>query len=154
MRIFFSVILFLFSVVSYSQEKEIMLVRMNDGTTLNFSLKEKPLLTFDAECVVISSPKTTASLARVDVDGVYFVSAVQTDIATPVAPDAPTLNGESFCVTGLERGTAVKVYSIKGEEVLSVMPDASGTAVTSLSTLEQGLYVIEYSGVTFKVMKR
>lgn len=154
MRIFFSVILFLFSLVSYSQEKEIMLVRMNDGTTLNFSLKEKPLLTFDAECVVISSPKTTASLPRADVDGVYFVSAVQTDIATPVAPDVPTLNGDSFCVTGLERGTAVKVYSIKGEEVLSVMPDASGTAVTSLSTLEQGVYVIEYSGVTFKVMKR
>ena len=154
MRTFFSVILFLFSVASYSQEKEILLVRMNDGTTLNFSLSEKPLMTFDADNVVISSQETTASLVRADVSGVYFVSAAQTGIATVVTPDAPILNGDSFSVTGLERGAVVKVYSIKGENVLSVVADASGTAVASLSALEQGVYVIEYSGVTFKMMKR
>ena len=154
MRTFFSVILFLFSVASYSQEKEILLVRMNDGTTLNFSLSEKPLLTFDAESVVISGQEATASLARADVAGVYFVSAAQTGIGAAVTPDAPTLNGDSFSVTGLERGAVVKVYSVKGENVLSVMADASGTAVASLAALEQGVYVIEYCGVTFKMMKR
>lgn len=154
MRTFFSVILFLFSVASYSQEKEILLVRMNDGTTLNFSLSEKPLLTFDAESVVISGQEATASLARADVAGVYFVSAAQTGIGSAVTPDAPTLNGDSFSVTGLERGAVVKVYSVKGENVLSVIADASGTAVASLAALEQGVYVIEYCGVTFKMMKR
>ena len=154
MRTFFSVILFLFSVASYSQEKEILLVRMNDGTTLNFLLSEKPLLTFDAESVVISGQEATASLARIDVAGVYFVSAAQTGIGSAVTPDAPTLNGDSFSVTGLERGAVVKVYSVKGENVLSVIADASGTAVASLAALEQGVYVIEYCGVTFKMMKR
>lgn len=154
MRTFFSVILFLFSVASYSQEKEILLVCMNDGTTLNFSLSEKPLLTFDAESVVISGQEATASLARTDVAGVYFVSAAQTGIGSAVTPDAPTLNGDTFSVTGLERGAVVKVYSVKGENVLSVIADASGTAVASLAALEQGVYVIEYCGVTFKMMKR
>lgn len=154
MRTLFSVILFLFSIASYSQEKEILLVRVNDGTTLNFSLKDKPLLTFDSEKVMISAQEATASLSRTDVCGVYFVSDVHTGIESSTVSDAPVLDGDSFSVTGLLKGTVVKVYSVKGENVLSVIADASGTVKVQLATLEQGVYVIEYCGVTFKMMKR
>ena len=154
MKVLFSVILFLFSVASYSQEKEILLVRMNDGTTLNFFLKEKPLLTFDSEKVMISAQEATASLSRADVSGFHFVSEAQTAVGSAVASNALALNGENFSVTGLEAGTVVKVYSVKGVNVLSVVADASGTAVASLAKFEQGMYVIEYCGVTFKMMKR
>lgn len=154
MRTLFSVILFLFSIASYSQEKEILLVRVNDGTTLNFSLKDKPLLTFDSEKVMISAQEATASLSRTDVCGVYFVSDVHTGIESSTVSDAPVLDGDSFSVTGLLTGTVVKVYSVKGENVLSAIADASGTVKVQLATLEQGVYVIEYCGVTFKMMKR
>ena len=154
MRTLFSVILFLFSIASYSQEKEILLVRVNDGTTLNFSLKDKPLLTFDSEKVMISAQEATASLSRTDVCGVYFVSDVHTGIESSTVSDAPVLDGDSFSVTGLLKGTVVKVYSVKGENVLSAIADASGTVKVQLATLEQGVYVIEYCGVTFKMMKR
>ena len=154
MRTLFSVILFLFSIASYSQEKEILLVRVNDGTTLNFSLKDKPLLTFDSEKVMISAQEATASLSRTDVCGVYFVSDVHTGIESSTVSDAPVLDGDSFSVTGLLKGTVVKAYSVKGENVLSAIADASGTVKVQLATLEQGVYVIEYCGVTFKMMKR
>lgn len=154
MRTLFSVILFLFSIASYSQEKEILHVRVNDGTTLNFSLKDKPLLTFDSEKVMISAQEATASLSRTDVCGVYFVSDVHTGIESSTVSDAPVLDGDSFSVTGLLKGTVVKVYSVKGENVLSAIADASGTVKVQLVTLEQGVYVIEYCGVTFKMMKR
>ena len=154
MRTLFSVILFLFSIASYSQEKEILHVRVNDGTTLNFSLKDKPLLTFDSEKVMISAQEATASLSRTDVCGVYFVSDVHTGIESSTVSEAPVLDGDSFSVTGLLKGTVVKVYSVKGENVLSVIADASGTVKVQLATLEQGVYVIEYCGVTFKMMKR
>lgn len=154
MRTLFSVILFLFSIASYSQEKEILLVRVNDGTTLNFSLKDKPLLTFDSEKVMISAQEATASLSRTDVCGVYFVSDVHTGIESSTVSEAPVLDGDSFSVTGLLKGTVVKVYSVKGENVLSAIADASGTVKVQLATLEQGVYVIEYCGVTFKMMKR
>ena len=154
MRTLFSVILFLFSIASYSQEKEILLVRVNDGTTLNFSLKDKPLLTFDSEKVMISAQEATASLSRTDVCGVYFVSDVHTGIESSTVSEAPVLDGDSFSVTGLLKGTVVKVYSVKGENVLSAIADASGTVKVQLATLEQGAYVIEYCGVTFKMMKR
>lgn len=154
MRTLFSVILFLFSIASYSQEKEILHVRVNDGTTLNFSLKDKPLLTFDSEKVMISAQEATASLSRTDVCGVYFVSDVHTGIESSTVSDAPVLDGDSFSVTGLLKGTVVKVYSVKGENVLSAIADASGTVKVQLATLEQGVYVIEYCGVTFKMMKR
>ena len=154
MRTLFSVILFLFSIASYSQEKEILHVRVNDGTTLNFSLKDKPLLTFDSEKVVISAQEATASLSRTDVCGVYFVSDVHTGIESSTVSEAPVLDGDSFSVTGLLKGTVVKVYSVKGENVLSAIADASGTVKVQLATLEQGAYVIEYCGVTFKMMKR
>ena len=154
MRTLFSVILFLFSIASYSQEKEILHVRVNDGTTLNFSLKDKPLLTFDSEKVMISAQEATASLSRTDVCGVYFVSDVHTGIESSTVSEAPVLDGDSFSVTGLLKGTVVKVYSVKGENVLSAIADASGTVKVQLATLEQGVYVIEYCGVTFKMMKR
>ena len=154
MRTLFSVSLFLFSIASYSQEKEILLVRVNDGTTLNFSLKDKPLLTFDSEKVMISAQEATASLSRTDVCGVYFVSDVHTGIESSTVSEAPVLDGDSFSVTGLLKGTVVKVYSVKGENVLSAIADASGTVKVQLATLEQGVYVIEYCGVTFKMMKR
>lgn len=154
MRTLFSVILFLFSIASYSQEKEILLVRVNDGTTLNFSLKDKPLLTFDSEKVMISAQEATASLSRTDVCGVYFVSDVHTGIESSTVSEAPVLDGDSFSVTGLLKGTVVKVYSVKGENVLSAIADASGTVKVQLATLEQGVYMIEYCGVTFKMMKR
>lgn len=154
MRTLFLVILSLFSVSSYSQEKEILLVRVNDGTTLNFSLKEKPLLTFDTERVMISAQEATTSLSRADVCGVYFVSDVQTGIESATVSKAPAMNGDSFSVTGLAKGSVVKVYSVKGENLLSAVADASGTAVVSLAELEQGVYVVEYCGVTFKMMKR
>ena len=154
MRTLFSVILFLFSIASYSQEKVILHVRVNDGTTLNFSLKDKPLLTFDSEKVMISAQEATASLSRTDVCGVYFVSDVHTGIESSTVSDAPVLDGDSFSVTGLLKGTVVKVYSVKGENVLSAIADASGTVKVQLVTLEQGVYVIEYCGVTFKMMKR
>ena len=154
MRTLFSVILFLFSIASYSQEKEILLVRVNDGTTLNFSLKDKPLLTFDSEKVMISAQEATASLSRTDVCGVYFVSDVHTGIESSTVSEAPVLDGDSFSVTGLLKGTVVKVYSVKGENVLSAIADALGTVKVQLATLEQGVYVIEYCGVTFKMMKR
>ena len=154
MRTLFSVILFLFSIASYSQEKEILLVRVNDGTTLNFSLKDKPLLTFDSEKVMISAQEATASLSRTDVCGVYFVSDVHTGIESSTVSEAPVLDGDSFSVTGLLKGTVVKVCSVKGENVLSAIADASGTVKVQLATLEQGVYVIEYCGVTFKMMKR
>lgn len=154
MRTLFSVILFLFSIASYSQEKEILHVCVNDGTTLNFSLKDKPLLTFDSEKVMISAQEATASLSRTDVCGVYFVSDVHTGIESSTVSEAPVLDGDSFSVTGLLKGTVVKVYSVKGENVLSAIADASGTVKVQLATLEQGVYVIEYCGVTFKMMKR
>ena len=127
---------------------------MNDGTTLNFSLKDKPLLTFDSEKVMISAQEATASLSRTDVCGVYFVSDVHTGIESSTVSEAPVLDGDSFSVTGLLKGTVVKVYSVKGENVLSAIADASGTVKVQLATLEQGVYVIEYCGVTFKMMKR
>ncbi len=154
MRTLFSVFLFLVSFVSYSQEPEVLYVCMNDGTTLSFSLKGTPLLTFDAENVLITSQDANASLVRSEVNKFYFSSDGPTGILSAVMPDAPSIEGDCMNVDGLVPGAAVNIYSANGQKVLTLVADSSGTAVASLASLERGVYVVEYSGVTFKLMKK
>ncbi len=74
-KIFLLLLSILFSTITHAQEKNALVVKLNDGRINIFLLSEKPVITMpDSNIVVTGTVSTT--FARKDVQNLYFVESV------------------------------------------------------------------------------
>ena len=149
-------LLFTFSLLAYSQEKNVLGILMKDGTSAYFLLEEKPLITFVDEDVCIVSETDKAVIKRTLVDHFEFTDKMPTgieDVKDKVANGKFELAGNVIHLSGLASGCKVQVFSINGQAVSSAVANEQGAVVIPIDSLPSGIYLVNYNEITIKFIK-
>lgn len=153
-------ILFSFSATMFADGKDVLSVLMKDGTSVYFLLAEKPLITFRNDEVKIASESDEAVIKRTSVERFEFVAEIPAGIedVKELEEDAVRenfeLTGDAICITGLNAGCKVQLFSINGQTLMSDIAGEEGRVVFSLEALSPGIYLVNYNETTIKFIKR
>ena len=151
-------LIFLLSASVYAQEKKVLGVYMNDGTTVCFLLNEKPVLTFVEDAVKIVSTSEEALIKRSLVDRFEFLAEVPTGINDVKENSGVGENlefrGDAILVSGLPKGCKVHVYSVNGLAQITAVAGEDGDVTLQLGSLSKGIYLVNYNETTIKFIKR
>ena len=156
-KLLFAFLLFCLPALMSAQKGKTLSVIMNDGTSVYFLLDEQPRVTFVDDAVKIVSTTNETTIKRSLVKKFEFVDEIPTsvnEVEEEVAADRFELTGNSICIEGLAPGCAVRLYSIRGEMLVSAVADDNGSLTLSFESLPSGVYVVNYNETTIKFMKR
>ena len=157
-KILLTFLLFCFSAFMFAQEKKVLGVYMNDGTSVCFYLSEQPLVTFIDDAVKIVSDTEEALIKRSLVDRFEFLAEMPTGIGQIEEDGAVCesfeLDGNAIRVNGLVPGSKVQIYSVNGQLLMDTVATADGCATLQIGSLLQGIYLIDYNETTIKFIKR
>lgn len=134
---------------------------LRSGKKVSFSFAEKPVVALsDANLSVSVGGVEHVSYAYADVQRVVVVDDVVSAIDNVVANDKSqhvvfSFSANVLNVSGLAVGERFSLYAIDGKLMLSENADADGKAAISLSSLQQGIYVVRtQSGISYKFFKK
>lgn len=117
-----------------------LIVHQKSGGTVEFAFREKPVVTYDGEYLVITVMDASVSYPLSNMQKFTFgeVSDDYTRITAPVnvAPQ-PTY-----------------IYSLDGKLVRTLQPSEDGSTSASLEGLTSGTYVIKNGQTSYKVLKK
>jgi len=162
-------LLFMLSVsttfTAWSQEEyTTLVVEMNDGTSVNYMLSQKPKISLKQNDVVIDFNMNndyglSATYGQSDVKTFYFKEfdpvsikdneLLQNDLRVT------HLDGQTVRISGTEKNDHVAIYTLDGRIMQSNITFADNETVINIAALEKGIYIIKVSDKqTFKVLKR
>lgn len=134
---------------------------LRSGKKVSFTFAEKPVVALsDANLSVSVGGVEHVSYAYADVQRVVVVDDVVSAIDNVVANDKSqhvvfSFSANVLNVSGLAVGERFSLYAIDGKLMLSENADADGKAAISLSSLQQGIYVVRtQSGISYKLFKK
>ena len=159
-KLIFAFLLFCFSASLFAQKGKTLSVIMNDGTSVYFLLAEQPYVTFVDDAVRIVSSTNEATIERALVNKFEFVDEIPTgiddveEVEDKVAADRFELSDNAIRFEGLAPGCAIRLYSVKGEMLMSDIADNNGALTLSLEALPSGVYLVNYNETTIKFIKR
>ena len=146
----------LISTIIYAQEKNALVIKLNNGSTNTFILSEKPIVTVPDSNVVVTGA-ASVTYTRSEVEKFYF------DYVEPVPERIESLgkgniavyyvDGENVRITGLKDNTSVSVASLDGKLVSSPQSDGNGSVLISLRNQSKGVYVLSFGGRSVKIRK-
>lgn len=146
----------LISSLGYAQKERVLLLSMQDGTSVTFFLKEKPRVTFSGEMLEIISEASQANVKRSEVREIKFV--MQEDPETAIdeakASENVGIDNEMIVIENIEQGSVVKVLTIDGRIVATEAADENNSVRISLASLSAGIYLLNYNDTTIKFIKR
>jgi len=140
-----------------SNEPTKLYVRQN-GTVVTFQLSEKPVITFDAKNVYISTSDFSA--AYENIDSLYFkdetvVTKVEKiDNSVKQEYNVKFTDGHTVIISGFTQAVRLDVYSVNGMK-LNVGTERSGDSIIiDLANQPNGIYIIRANSHSFKISKR
>lgn len=133
---------------------------LRSGQKVSFSFAEKPVVALSDDYLSVSvGGVERVSYAYADVQRVVVVDDIVSAIDNVVANDKSqhivfSFSANVLNVSGLAVGERFSLYAIDGKLMLSEKADADGKAAISLSSLQQGIYVVRIqSGISYKFFK-
>ncbi len=120
-------------------------------------LAEIPKITFDDIQMIVSTVDGNDIVYPLDKVESYYFSAVQSGIEDIVSEDgAPALRVQSgsLSVKNLLPGGSVTVYNVQGIAVAAGRAGNDGVATVDTSSLDAGVYIVNYGDRSTKIVKR
>lgn len=152
-------LLLFFPALMSAQKEKALVVNVSDGTAVYFLLEEKPLITFVDDAVKIVSATNEATIKRSLVKDFRFVDELPTGIEDLEDAGENLDNGRyelsrnSIYIEGLSPGCIVRLFSLKGETIITETADEEGSVTISFDTLPSGIYVVNYNETAIKFIK-
>ena len=134
---------------------------LRNGNKVSFAFTEKPVVSM------------TDSILSVNVGGVQRVSYVYADVQRVLIDDDVvsgvddvvvgdkaqhvvfTVTANTLSVSGLVTNECIALYATDGKLVISEQADAEGKASISMSSLQQGIYIVRtQNGISYKLFKK
>ena len=130
---------------------------LRSGEKVSFSFAEKPVIALSDDNLSVSvCGVERVSYAYADVQRVVVADDVVSAIDNVVANDKRQHVVFSFSASTLNvSGLAIALYATDGKLMLSEKANAEGKAAMSLSSLQQGIYVVRtQNGISYKLFKK
>ena len=145
-------------------------LELKDGSTFEYLLKQKPVVSFDAQNVHIETEDVKIELQKAygDIKCFYFDTVSQgtsggedipTEVEKPIAePVKDTFSsyydGHTMRLTDTQKLPPVLVYGLDGRRVETPMQRSNNEVLMQMDTLPTGVYVIKCGNHTFKIICR
>ena len=145
------------------QEKIItyLVLTETNGTKTEFALNSYPVITIEANDLVITCEGKKLSTALTGVQDYHFIEKkVTTSISSVPANDpkgettTPSFSFNNAEVSGLKAGARVVIYNLNGTQISSVTADGEGRVTLDLSSLPKGVYILRTPTKNFKFMNK
>ena len=145
------------------QEKIItyLVLTETNGTKTEFALNSYPVITIEANDLVITCEGKKLSTALTGVQDYHFIEKkVTTSISSVPANDpkgetaTPSFSFNNAEVSGLKAGVRVAIYNLNGTQISSVTADGEGRVTLDLSSLPKGVYILRTPTKSFKFMNK
>lgn len=145
------------------QEKIItcLVLTETNGTKTEFALNSYPVITIEANDLVITCESKKLSTALTGVQDYHFTEKkVTTSISSVPANDpkgetpTPSFSFSNAEVSGLKAGARVAIYNLNGTQISSVTADGEGRVTLDLSSLPKGVYILRTPTKSFKFMNK
>ena len=134
---------------------------LRSGQKVSFSFAEKPVVALSDDYLSVSVRGVERVIyAYADVQRVVVVDDVVSAIDNVVADDKSqhvvfSFSANVLNVLGLAANESIALYATDGKLMLSEKANAEGKAAMSLSSLQQGIYVVRtQNGISYKLFKK
>lgn len=153
-RLFGVLLLMLFSVGTFSQEKRHLFVYLKDGTELCFQIDASLRTSFSTDNIKITSPVVSTEIPRSNVQRIAFLPIVESSVTDLSLDGDFKIEGNRLVVSSLTAGTLVQVYTISGTSVTSDAAGSDGLVSLPLDILSPGVYILNYNAISIKFLKK
>ncbi|MDE5568593.1 MAG: hypothetical protein K2J12_09140 [Muribaculaceae bacterium] len=133
-----------------------LLVELKDGTKQTFLFSSLPKVTFSHDVCFITASNLTTEYEMDNVQRISIMGKDITDVEDSIEHiNIDLSNHNTVIINGLTPDTVVKIYDIKGFQLVSTKVDSFGTVVISLVNLQNNtVYIINSQEITFKLYKK
>jgi hypothetical protein len=140
-----------------AEEKNALVVRLKDGTEVQFIASEKLTVTNNGNDVVFKSTTATATYPRSNVAKFYFKPAVLNSVEKIQNEQRINflMQRDYILITSTEKLTKPMIYNINGMMLAtSVNQISNNSATISVSSLPRGIYIVTANKQSFKFIKK
>ena len=140
-----------------AEEKNALVVRLKDGTEVQFIASEKLTVTNNGNDVVFKSTTATATYPRSNVAKFYFKPAVLNSVEKIQNEQRINflMQRDYILITSTEKLTKPMIYNINGMMLAtSVNQISTNSATISISSLPRGIYIVTANKQSFKFIKK
>ena len=145
------------SLKAAEEEKMALVVRLNDGTEVQFITSEKLTITNTGNDVVFKSTTATATYPRSNVAKFYFKAYIPSAVEKVQSNQKTNflLHGDYILITSTETLAKPMMFNINGMMFsASVNKISNNSATISISSLPRGIYIVTANKQSFKFIKK
>lgn len=150
-------LLLLWLTVAGAWAQNAIVVCQKDGTVAKFAFTEKPVVTYSAGELVMTTNKTSVQYPMNRLLKIYFdVAEVPDGIDVEVTQPEDvqfTFRDGVLVVSGGEAGAIVNLYRLDGVSAGQFRLDGNGTVTIPTGSLGKGVYIVKTKQVSFKFRK-
>lgn len=130
-----------FCVLGWSQSV-LLTIHAKSGAKVSYALSEKPVVTYQGNVLVLTTPGTTMEYPLSDLQ--MFTFSGSTNAVESVTMEPSKGDG------------TVRIYNMSGVLVRTIKPSGDRSADTTFSTqdLPSGIYIIKQGRQTYKITKK
>lgn len=142
-----------------SNDGNILRIKFLNGEEIGFLLENKPVVTFDAENVIVSTDdfQTILPYKYSLIEKIDFLDTSSSGVEQNTINNALSityLDGENLVINGVQPKMQCHVYGLDGKQY-QVNANLAGNVLTiSLSPLVNGIYIIRVDNYSFKIRKK
>lgn len=128
---------------------------MTTGNKVTFVLYEQPLVTFQGNDLVITTPMREVRYASQDVTKFTYTSVDNSSISTLKANSVSfSFEDYGIAVMNVEPLSVIDIYTTDGAHIVSAKADHRGNVAVTFPSAAGVTYIIKTSVATFKTTKQ
>lgn len=155
-KLFLTILLF-FTILGGKAEniEKYLIVWSIDGTSVAYSLNEKPTLRFTPTDLIINTKDTEIRYSLSDMARFTYGTVDNTGISNVENEQKEILIGESCLIfPTLKANSVISIFRIDGTLLFNKKIVHSGEYAYSMVSLTKGIYIVTVNGVSYKIYRR
>lgn len=138
-----------------------LVLNETSGTKMEFELSKNPIVSVQANTLVIKAGNDELSTMLTDVANYTFEKKLVTTSITTLRSNEraeqttePSFSFHNAEVSGLKTGTKIYVYNLNGGLITTTEANEEGKAAINFSSLEKGIYILKTPTKSFKIVNK
>lgn len=154
-RLYFIIICIILSYNINASTPNNIIIYLSSGTTLSFSVEEKPQITFEGNLLCVNTERFQITDVKKYTFSENEAVGIETMDAGKGGLALTRLDGEKIAVSVKDASVVVRVYSSKGiEQNIHKVISKDGKVILDLTGLMPDVYVIAIGDETLKIRKK
>lgn len=150
---FVILLLLLFKNAIAFESRSYLVVWAKDGTQVAYDFKEKPIVTFSDNYLVITTEGSQVSYSLRNYDHFSFEYEIPTEISSLDVNGNISIEDDYLVFPGIKSGTRLKIYTLNGTIIYDKLINNNGNYYLSMSNIPKGMFIVAIGKLIYKLQK-